>query len=73
VTSGVGQAAREVAEGRPETAARRWLAGVMVVSALLFALDTVMVGPNTYLLHNVGYTETIARLGNAVYAYDATQ
>jgi len=36
-------------------------------------LTTVAVGPNTYLLSNVGYTEAVTRVGDEVIVFEATQ
>jgi len=35
--------------------------------------DTVRVGPNTFLLHNLGFNETVTLLRDTVYVFDATQ
>ncbi len=34
---------------------------------------TTQVGPNTYLMTNPGYTETVTRIGDEVFLFDATQ
>jgi hypothetical protein len=36
-------------------------------------LTTTAVGPNTYLLSNVGYTEAVTRIGDEVIVFEATQ
>jgi hypothetical protein len=35
--------------------------------------DTVRVGPNTFVLHNVGFNETVTLARDTVYLFDATQ
>jgi hypothetical protein len=35
--------------------------------------DTVRVGPNTFILHNVGFNETVTLVRDTVYVFDATQ
>lgn len=37
------------------------------------APDTIRVGPNAFLLKNVGYTETVILARDTVYVFDATQ